>query len=213
MIDRIGEIHNRLTIISFDKKKGNHYYWSCKCICGNIKSIRYGHLKNNNTQSCGCLIREITSKRSITHGHSIGNKKTSEYRSWEAMIGRCTNLKATGYSKYGARDIVVCNRWLESFENFINDMGNKPFESYSIERKDNNGNYEYTNCIWASPLTQANNRSNNIKVINIITNEEYSSIDVAARIIGMNNHTLRDQLNGKIKNKTNLKLKNNATTN
>jgi hypothetical protein len=213
MIQRIGERWNRLEIISFDKKKGHHYYWNCKCNCGTIKSIRYSHLISGNIMSCGCLIKEITSKRSLTHGHSAGGKRTSEYKSWESMIGRCTNIKATGFEKYGGRGITVCDRWLESFENFIDDMGNKPFESYSIERKDNNGNYEYTNCIWASPLTQANNRSNNIKVIDTISNKTYPSIDVAAREINMNKYTLHDQLKGKVKNKTNLKIINNDSKN
>jgi hypothetical protein len=90
-------------------------------------------------------------------------KNTSEYRSWQAMIQRCTNQNATGYERYGGRGIVICDRWLNSFEAFYEDMGSKPGPDYSIERRENDGNYEKNNCYWATRVTQQNNRRINVR--------------------------------------------------
>ena len=208
MKNRIGEIYNNLTIISFDKKQGKRYYWNCKCECGSIKSIIYDHLKSENTKSCGCIRKENTSKigkANKTHGYSK-LKQFSEYNSWQTMIQRCYNKNHDNYLIYGAKNITVCERWLNSFENFIEDMGNRPNKNYTIDRINNKGNYEPSNCRWSSKEEQNNNQSTNKQVINIITNEKYTSISKAAKSMGINHHTLRDYLNGKCKNKTNLKL-------
>jgi hypothetical protein len=93
------------------------------------------------------------------------------------MVKRCTNPNSKSYKDYGAKGIVVCKEWLESFEIFLKDMGYKPDKNYSIERIDSKSNYEPSNCKWATSLEQNNNKSDNRKVINVITNEQYSSID------------------------------------
>jgi hypothetical protein len=87
---------------------------------------------------------------------------TSEYKSWAAMIQRCTNTNNDRYIRYGGRGITVCDRWLNSFEAFYEDMGSKPGPDYSIERRENNGNYEKNNCYWATKEEQANNKRNNV---------------------------------------------------
>lgn len=207
---KIGEKYSRLEIIDFIKKEKSIEYYNCKCICGNFKIIRYSDIINNKTKSCGCYRKEVATKNAklkITHGHTKKFNISSEYYSWASMINRCTNIKCKEYSKYGAKGIIICDRWLESFENFIEDMGLKPDKSYSIDRIDNNGNYKLSNCRWATRIEQQNNKSNNKKVINFITNEEYPSMSAAARANNININTLRDQLIGKNKNKTNLKLK------
>ncbi len=202
--DRTGEVHNHLTIISFDRKEDHkNYWWKCRCVCGTIKSIRYHSLKSNTIKSCGCKRMEVISKANITHGLS----KTSEYNIWRGMIKRCIKLNNKNYKDYGAKGITICQRWLESFENFIEDMGMKPSKEHSIDRIENDGNYEPNNCKWSTDLEQANNRSNNIQVIDIITNEEYSSISSAARSINMKVKTLHNKLTGVCKNNTNLKIK------
>ncbi len=217
MKDRVGEKYGRLTVISFDKKvldkglKRNYlnYYWNCKCECGNIKSIGYRTLIYGNTKSCGCLNKEGLSN--LKHGYAKTNKISPEYNSWYGMIQRCTNINHASYHNYGKKGITVCESWLK-FENFIKDMGNKPGKEYSIDRIENDLGYCKENCKWSSRKEQNNNQSSNRKVINIITNEEYTSIADAAESNSMNQGTLYAQLTGINPNTTNLKLKKNETT-
>lgn len=212
MKDRVGERWNNLTIIKFDradkKKQGGYrHYWLCKCICGNIKSIVYGNLQSNITKSCGCLKSKLISNATTLHGYAKKDKVSSEFKSWSGMIYRCYNPNSESYKYYGGRGITICDRWLNSFQNFIDDMKFKPDKTYTIDRINNNGNYELINCKWATKLEQNNNQSTNKVVVDIITNKEYSSISEAARSINMKRDTLYCQLTGRNPNKTNLKLK------
>lgn len=147
--DLSGEKFNRLTVLKFSRRRGANYLWECLCECG-AKSIVDGfRLKTGRIKSCGCL------KCSKT------KTKKNSYRSWYCMVERCTNKENIGYQDYGGRGILVCHRWL-IFENFYEDMGNRPSLKHSIERKDTNGNYEPSNCIWATPSEQSRNKRNNI---------------------------------------------------
>lgn len=206
MKDRIGEKYGRLEIISFDRRevythpKRNYfiYYWNCKCDCGNEKSIRYGALTSGNDISCGC----VKKARFTIHGMVY----SSEYKSWRNMTARCFNIKHKFYKNYGGRGITVCEKWLK-FEGFFEDMGIKPSKEYSIDRIDVNGNYCKENCRWATRKTQDNNKSDNVAVINTITGEEYSTINLAAEAINMKYNTLWSKLHNFRPNKTNLKIK------
>ncbi len=128
----------------------------CICRCGVIKTIRNCHLTSGRVKSCGCFRIESTSKSFRTHGMS----RDANYIRWNTMIQRCTNPNVPNYKDYGGRGIKVCARW-KKFENFLTDMGKKP-KRLSLERVNNNGNYEPTNCIWASMRTQAGNTRRNI---------------------------------------------------
>ncbi len=112
------------------------------------------------SQSCGCLKHDTHSR--LTHGHTTTAGITSEYRSWVNMLTRCRNVGNKSYLEYGARGITVCDRWLD-FENFISDMGLKPTIKHQIERIDNDGNYELSNCRWATCKEQCPNRRNTRK--------------------------------------------------
>lgn len=126
--------------------------WLCECSCGNTLTVRGCDLVNGTTKSCGCLRKEVASLYNTTHGYT----GSPTYHVWEAMLRRCRNADSPDYSGYGGRGIFVCERWYK-FENFLEDMGEKP-DGLSIERTDNNSGYSLDNCVWASMTTQARNR-------------------------------------------------------
>ena len=133
--------------------------WKCLCDCGKEITIRGGELtrqRKGHQVSCGCFHRSIMKGKryALIHGHS--QPASATYRSWYAMKKRCRNPRDIHYDLYGARGITVCDRWLR-FANFLSDMGEKPL-GLTIERVNNDGNYEPGNCKWATYLEQARNR-------------------------------------------------------
>ncbi len=145
----IGEVSGRLTILA---PAGNDY-WTCVCECGASAVVPGYNLRVRRTRSCGCLQRERARAAKITHGL----RHSGTYESWVGMRARCGRANHRDYYLYGARGVTVCERWLESFQNFLTDMGERP-AGMSIDRIENDGNYEPGNCRWATPKQQAANR-------------------------------------------------------
>jgi hypothetical protein len=158
-IDIVGKRFGRLTVIKNSKSR----QMPCgsikrcvivKCRCGSQKTVMVAELRRGNTNSCGCLHREGLVRRSIKHGDARRKDTAAEYRIWQAMISRCRYPNPN----YRDRGIRVCSRWRKSYQAFLRDMGRRPSQAYSIDRKKNEGNYTPRNCKWSTKKEQSNNR-------------------------------------------------------
>ena len=162
VIDLTGQKFNRLVVLEFSHmNRWGNACWKAICDCGREVTVASGEVLKGRVGSCGCITRERAAKLgravSTTHGETAGGKATPEYHAWQHLRQRCGNPLNPEFGRYGARGIRVCDRWLR-FENFLADMGRRPGKGYSIDRINNDGNYEPGNCRWATAKQQAMNR-------------------------------------------------------
>ncbi len=160
--DITGQKFGRLTALRRLGSKSNQSRWECECECGTIKDYALYQIKSGKTQSCGCLQKELTIQRSTIHGHSTREDMTDTYVIWCGIKARCFNENEPAYKNYGGRGITMCDRWNESYENFLADVGERPSKKHSIDRIDNEKGYEPGNCRWATRAEQSRNNRRNV---------------------------------------------------
>ena len=161
-IDLTNSRFGRMLVIKENgKDRHGSILWECKCDCGTVKTIKGDWLKRGAVKSCGCYNREQTIKRNYKHGHNTRKKTTSEYIAWNNMIARCENPNDPRYNTYGKRGVVVCEGWRNSFKSFLEHIGARPSKKLSVDRIDNDGNYEPGNVRWGISEQQFRNKTNN----------------------------------------------------
>lgn len=160
----IGQTFDQLTVAEFDgRDKIGNIRWKCLCTCGTYVVRTASQLRSPKyRKSCGCVAKILASKASTRHG--MWN--SPEYIAWAQMIQRCHNSRSNSFSNYGARGISVCDKWRESFIDFLADVGIRPTKNHSIDRyPDNDGNYEPGNVRWATRRQQQRNTRYSKRVI------------------------------------------------
>lgn len=182
-LDLTGNRYGRLSVLGYAGKSS----WNCQCACGKTKTVLGGNLRQGKSLSCGCLRDENIRAANSTHGLT----GTPEYCIWAGIKRRCYNPNEDNYRRYGGAGITVCPQWLNSFETFLADMGPRPSEAHSIERKDGASNYTPENCKWATAEEQGSN-----KKINHRLTFAGSTLTVSqwARKIGLKEKTLFTRL-------------------
>lgn len=179
-VDLAGQRFGRWVVASYaGRDRGRRHLWDCCCDCGSRNVIEDSSLKCGNSKSCGCAQREASARAgaaTATHGMS---KKAPEYYVWSSLKQRCLNPNVRNWSDYGGRGIKVCDRWKVSFEAFYADMGPRPSPHHSIDRLDNDGDYEPSNCCWRELGGQVRNRRSNIRVV--VNGVEMILTDAAAK--------------------------------
>mgnify|MGYP000232883929 FL=1 len=161
-IDMTGYRFSSLTAIKpvGRTKKSRNIIWLFRCDCGSLEKFDGYQVRSGRTIDCKRCSSERTRQVSLKHGLS----ESAEFSIWTDIQTRCYNPNTVSYQNYGGRGITVCQRWLDSFKNFLFDMGERPSKRHSIERLNNNDGYSPGNCVWATATEQNNNKRSNHKI-------------------------------------------------
>lgn len=189
--DLTGQVFGQLMVLERVPNVGIATMWRCRCSCGVEVTIRARSLRVGDTRSCGCLLRSVAEDKARRLFTKHGGSASPEYKVWKLMKDRCLNAKNRQYKDYGGRGITVFGPWRDSFESFLADVGPRPSARFTIERIDNNKNYEPGNVRWATRLEQNRNKRNTRKVF--FKGEQVPLMTLAERF-GLPPHTLRDRL-------------------
>ena len=164
LIDLTGKKFGRLTVIKRAENRGKQVRWLCKCDCGGETITSSQNLREGHTKSCGCYNKDINRELHLKHGDGGRKEKTRLYRIWAAMLRRCETPTTERYQKYGAKGISVCKEWHDyiNFKEWA--ISNGYADTLTIDRIDSKGNYEPSNCRWATAKEQANNIFTNRKI-------------------------------------------------
>jgi len=189
--DLTGAVFGRLEVVRLYSKGGGHTRWWCRCRCGREKAVLAHHLKSRRSPSCGCAIRRNCYPVQVTLGQH-GKTNTPEHRIWCGMLQRCFDPSSSSYQRYGGRGITVCDGWL-NFDAFLKDMGVCPSSLYSLDRFPNiDGNYEPSNCRWATAKEQNRNRRDN----RILTHNGQSlTLAEWSEVTGLERSTIANRIN------------------
>lgn len=187
-IDLTGQHFGLLLVVEqAERVKPKIARWKCVCECGATKIVDGRHLRENKILSCGCFLKGLRGYMSRTHGKT----DTAEYRTWCGMKRRCYNQNEKCYPRYGGAGISICDAWKDSFETFLNDMGVRPSPQHSIDRIDSSGNYEPTNCRWATRKVQTGNRKSNV---HLTLNGQTFILSEWAERTGLSDSNIRQRL-------------------
>ena len=169
-----------------------HVIWLCQCKCGKQSKVAAGRLRSGQSRSCGCMKAQWCAEANLLHGHSRRAEKLSrpEYRIWCHMRARCLNETDHAFRLYGGRGIKICQRW-DSFAAFYADMGPRPSPNHSIDRTNRDGDYEPSNCRWATISEQNNNTSRNRR---LRVGDREMTLAQWSRETGVHEGTIRDRL-------------------
>jgi len=154
-VDMTGRTCGRWTVTGPGPSRAGDAYWMCRCACGVERAVVGKDLRRGGSVSCGCYQAEAVSAALTTHGQS---QHSPEYQAWRSMLGRCLQKRRGSYPNYGGRGITVCDEWKLSFEAFISHIGPRPSPGHSVDRINNDGNYEPSNVRWATRSQQQQNR-------------------------------------------------------